>query len=143
MNRVHFAWSYCIYTDTIGRMPNFIDQLVAQREALLHQLQFLDRLRRGTLSRQVFTKTEHGRTRTQGPYFVLQGFHEGKKFSERVPAQAAERVQQQVDNFKQFQRLADECISITDQITRLAEGSKKNSRPRKSGPSDSGKPRRS
>ena len=127
-------------------MPKSIDQLSAQRNALLAQLKSIDRLRRGTLSRQVFTKEQDGRTVTQGPYFVLQGFQGGRKFSQRVPAPAAERVQEQVDNFKQFQALADQCISLTDQITQLAEGlpdAKKNSRSRKSKPSNSGKPKRS
>jgi hypothetical protein len=127
-------------------MSNPIDQLSAQRDALLAQLKSIDRLRRGSLSRQVFTKTLAGQTVTQGPYFVLQGFHCGKKFSQRIPAQAADRVQEQVDNYKQFQALADQCIGLTDQITRLAEGlpgGKKNSRVRKSKPSNSGKPKRS
>ena len=103
-------------------MPKSIDQLSAQRDALLAQLKSIDRLRRGTLSRQVFTKEQDGRTVTQGPYFVLQGFQGGRKFSQRIPAPAADRVQEQVDNFKQFQALADQCISLTDQITQLAEG---------------------
>jgi hypothetical protein len=127
-------------------MPNSIDRLSAQRDALLAQLKSIDRLRRGTLSRQVFTKKQDGHTVTQGPYFVLQGFQGGRKFSQRIPALAAERVQEQVDNFKQFQALADQCISLTDQITQLAEGlpdAKKNSRSRKSKPSNSGKPKRS
>jgi hypothetical protein len=127
-------------------MPNPIDQLFVQRDALLDQMKSIDRLRRGTLSRQVFTKKQAGQTATQGPYFILQGFHHGKKFSQRIPARAAERVQEQVGNFKQFQALADQCISLTDQITQLTEGlpgSKKNSRVRKSKPSNSGKPKAS
>lgn len=123
-------------------MPNSIDQLSAQRDALLAQLKAIDRLRRGSLSRQVFTKQRGGHTVTQGPYFVLQGFQAGKKFSQRIPASAAERVQEQVDNFKEFQALADQCISLTDQITQLSEGlpdAKKNFRSRKSKPSGSRK----
>jgi hypothetical protein len=124
-------------------MNDPLPQLLAQRQALLDQLHAIDRLRRGSLSRQFFTKTQAGQTVSQGPYFVLQGFHQGKKFSHRIPAEAAPRVQQQVDNFKHFQALADQCISITDHITQLAEGAKKNSRPRKSKRSASGKPKRS
>jgi hypothetical protein len=53
-------------------------------------------------------------------------------------------VQQHVDNFKRFQDLADQCVSLTDQITQLAEPGpdrKKNSRRRKSKPGVSRKPR--
>lgn len=123
-------------------MPNKIDQLSAQRDVLFQQLKALDRLRRGTLSRQVYSKKQAGQTHTQGPYYILQAFHKGKKLSQRIPAERAELVQQQVDNFKQFQDLTDQCITLTDQITQLAEGvpdAKKNSRRRRYKSSDSGK----
>jgi hypothetical protein len=125
-------------------MPNPIEQLSAQRDALLSQLQALDRLRRGSLSRQTFTKIHAGQPRSQGPYYVLQGFHHGKKFSERIPAQRAPQVQQQVQNFKRFQQLTDQCITLTDQITRWADPppqSKKNSRRPRSKPNASKKPK--
>lgn len=125
-------------------MPNKIDQLSADRDAILAELSTIDRLRRGSLSRQVYSKKLAGLTLTQGPYFVLQGFYKGKKFSQRIPAEQAEQVQMHVDNFKRFQNLADQCVSLTDQITQLAEagpGGKKNSRHRKSKPGDSRKPR--
>jgi hypothetical protein len=125
-------------------MPNQIDQLSTERDDLLAKLKSLDRLRRGSLSRQVFAKKQAGQTHTQGPYYILQGFHKGKKFSQRIPAERAERVQNQVDNFKEFQDLADQCITLTDQITQLSEAlpdRKKNSRAQRSKPSDSGKPK--
>ena len=127
-------------------MPNKIEQLSAQRQAFLAQLQSIERLRRGTLSRQTYTKKLAGGDRTQGPYFVLQGFHQGKKFSQRVPAARAAQVQEQVDNFKRFQRLADQCVSVTDELTQLAQGlpdAKKNSSRRKSIRRASSKPKRS
>lgn len=116
-------------------MPTKIDQLAADREVLLAKLQSIDRLRRGSLSRQVYAKKRAGQDHTQGPYFLLQGFHKGKKFSQRVPAAQAEELEQQVNNFKRFQELADQCVSVTDQITQLAQGqpeSKKNSSGQKS-----------
>jgi hypothetical protein len=125
-------------------MPTKIEQLAAERQALLAQLQSIDRLRRGGLSRQVYSKKQAGPDRAQGPYFVLQGYHKGKKFSQRVPAAQAEQVQQQVNNFKQFQDLADRCVTVTDQLTQLAatqtEG-KKNSSRRRSKPDATRKPR--
>jgi hypothetical protein len=116
-------------------MPNSIDQLSAQRDALLKELQSIDRLRRGSLSSQTFIKKQGDKSVTQGPYFNLQGFHKGKKFNRHIPADKAPEVQQHVDNFKRFQELSDQCITLTDEITKLAEGlpdSKKNSSPQKS-----------
>ncbi len=125
-------------------MPDTIQHLSAKREAILAQLQSIDRLRRGTLSRQVVVKDHGGKTVTLGPYFNLQGFHRGKKFNRHIPADKAQEVQQHVDNFKRFQALSDQCVTITDQITQLAEGlpdAKKNSSPRRSRKRNSGKQR--
>lgn len=127
-------------------MTPTIAQLSAQREALLEELNAIDRLRRGTLSQQVISKKRGDKTIIQGPYFNLQGFHKGKKFNSHIPADKAQEVRQHVQNFKRFQDLADQCITITDQITQIAEGlddAKKNSRPRKSKKSSSRKPKRS
>ena len=123
-------------------MPDTIEQLSAQREALIVQLQSIDRLRRGTLSRQVFSRKQGGKTVAQGPYFNWQGFHKGKKFNRHIPADKAPEVQQHVNNFKRFQDLSDQCVTLTDQITQLAAGLpdvKKNSSPRRSRKRSSGK----
>lgn len=96
-------------------------------------MQAIDRLRRGSLSKQFF-KAPPGQAGRRGPYYVLQGFFRAKKFSERIPAEEAPRVQAQVDNYRRFQTLAEEYVTLTDQITQLesqnADG-KKNSSPRK------------
>jgi len=125
-------------------MPNKIEQLAAERQALLAEIGSIDRLRRGSLSRQVYARKKAGQDHTQGPYFVLQGFHKGKKFSQRVPADQAQQLEQQVNNFKRFQELADQCVTVTDQLTQLSQAqpeSKKNSRPRKSSRRVSRKPK--
>jgi hypothetical protein len=127
-------------------MPDTLEQLSAKRESLIRDLDSIDRLRRGTLSQQVFSKKQGDTIVTQGPYFNLQGFHKGKKFNCHIPADKAQEVRQHVDNFKRFQELSDQCVTITDQITRISEGlpdAKKNSRPRKSGRKSSGRRNRS
>ena len=79
----------------------------------------IDRLRRGTLSKQFFAARPLGTSARRGPYYVLQGFFHGKKFSERVPPDQAAQVQQEVDNCRRFQALAEEFVTLSDQITRL------------------------
>jgi hypothetical protein len=110
-----------------------LSQLEARRQQILQEMSTIDRLRRGTLSRQFF-KTLRAHTQgQQGPYYVLQGYLQGQKFSERVPAQQAPQWEAQVANYKRFQRLAEEFVTVTDQITRRCEGqpdAKKNSRRR-------------
>lgn len=117
-------------------------QLEEHREQILQQIRALDRLRRGSLSRQYFKKHRAGSKEPQGPYYVLQGYVQGKKFSERVPADQALQMEPLVANYRRFEELAEEFVAVTDQLTRQSQGvqdAKKNSRP-KSARSDSGKP---
>jgi hypothetical protein len=119
-----------------------LSQLEERREQILQQIQSIDRLRRGSLSRQFFKKRRADAKAPQGPYYVLQGYIHGQKFSERVPAEQAPQIEPLVANYQRFEALAEEFVSVTDQITRLSQAApdaKKNSRP-KSGRSASGKP---
>ena len=119
-----------------------LSDLEARREQILEQIKTIDRLRRGSLSRQFFKKRRSRSKAPQGPYYVLQGYIQGRKFSERVPAQQAGQLQPLVANYKRFVQLAEEFVTVTDQITRLDQGqpdAKKNSRP-SSGKNGSGKP---
>lgn len=112
-----------------------LPELVQQREDILQQIQSIDRLRRGTLSQQFFTKKLKGKSVRQGPYFVLQCFIKGTKRSERVSADQAQQAKVDVASYQLFQQLADQFVEVTDQMTRLERGqdqdSKKNSRLRK------------
>lgn len=110
-------------------MPTQLDSLLQQRNRVLQNMQAIDRLRRGSLSKQFF-KSGPGQSAPRGPYFVLQGFFQGKKFSQRIPAEQAHQVQQQVDNYRRFQTLAEEYVTHSDEITRREfqnSGGKKNS----------------
>ena len=106
-------------------------------------MQSIDRLRRGSLSKQFFNPPS-GQTGKRGPYFVLQGFFHGKKFSERIPLEQATQVQEQVDNYRRFQSLAEEYVTLSDEITRLESqdsGPKKNSSRQNSLTNSSRKPK--
>ena len=123
-------------------MITSLHQLEQRRNQVLEQIQAIDRLRRGSLSRQFFKKPRSGSKARQGPYYVLQGYINGQKFSERVPVDRAPQMEPLVANYKRFEELADEFVTVTDQITRLSQGAtaaKKNSR-RRSGRSASAKP---
>lgn len=119
-----------------------LDTLHQKQQSLLQQLQSINRLRRGSLSQQFFKSPGRPAVR-RGPYYVLQGFFHGKKFSERIPRDQAAQVRQDVDNYRRFQTLAEDYVTVSDQITRLqdqSQGSKKNFTSRKSPPPSSRKP---
>lgn len=98
-----------------------LSKLEERRDQILQQMKAIDRLRRGSLSRQFFKKRRFHSQARQGPYYVLQGYVQGRKFSERVPADQARQLEALVANYKRFQQLAEEFVTVTDQMTRLAE----------------------
>ncbi len=119
-----------------------LDDLLQQRQSILLQMQSIDRLRRGSLSKQFFKSRPPAPAQRRGPYYVLQGFFHGKKFSERIAPDQAAQVEQDVENYRRFQTLAEEYVTVSDQITRLPEqagDSKKNSSRRRSPRSSSKK----
>jgi hypothetical protein len=125
-------------------MKSNLDSLLQERQTLVEQLQSIERLRRGSLSKQFFQSSRPGSTTRRGPYFVLQGFFHGQKFSQRIPQDQAAQVEQDVDNYRRFQRLAEDYVTVSDQITRLRDArpdSKKNSSHWRSPTNSSRKPR--
>jgi hypothetical protein len=120
-----------------------LNDLAQKRQSLLLQMQSIDRLRRGSFSKQFFKSQPTAPAARLGPYYVLQGFFHGKKFSERVPPEQAAQVEQDVENYRRFQTLAEEYVTLSDQITRLQDQpqeSKKNSSRRRSPTNSSRKP---
>ena len=127
-------------------MNSSLTALEQQRDAVLEEMRTIDRLRRGSLSQHFLKKHQGGQTVTHGPYFVLQGYLRGKKFSRHISAEQATQVGAEVKNYQRFQALAERFVTLTDQATQLSSAtpeSKKNSSRRKSPPNDSGKPKRS
>ena len=126
-------------------MPDPLQALRLQRDAVVERMKQIDHLRRGSLSRQFFKTKREGKIIKSGPYFVLQCFFKGKKRSERISASRAGEVEKQVENFRLFNSLAEEFVSLSDQITQLessVDDGKKNASNRPSTTTnDSRKPR--
>ena len=91
--------------------------LLQQREQILRQMQNIHRLRRGSFSHQSFPGKNINRP-DHGPYFLLQGYSQGRKFSERIPADRAAQVEEDVANYRRFQQLAEQFIAVSDALTR-------------------------
>ena len=119
--------------------------LELRRDQILEEMRTLDHMRRGSLSRQFFRSRQPHRAVGPGPYFVLQGYLQGQKFSHRVPAGQVDTVQSHVANYQRFQALAEEFVTVTEQLTLAEEPTvkKKKNSGRRSARSGSGKPRRS
>src|SRR5207244_11414184 len=97
-----------------------LSQLEKRRRQILQQMQAIDRLRRGSFSRQFFKKPRSGSQARQGPYYVLQGYIQGRKFSARVSAEQAKEMEPLVANDQRFEELATDFVTVTADITRLS-----------------------
>ena len=122
-------------------METSLPALQQEREQVVEQMRAIDRLRRGTLSQHFLRRHQNGKMTTHGPYFVLQGYLRGQKFSRHIPAEQADQVAGDVANYQRFQALAERFITLSEQITERTEipDSKKNSSRRKSSTNASGR----
>lgn len=108
-----------------------LKESINRRSQILAEMAKIDRIRRGSLSKQYFKTVEKGHKITRGPYYVLQCSLNGKNCCERVAAKDVALVEGSVVGYERFRQLAKEFIEITEEMTLAAEGdvdSKKNGR---------------
>ena len=106
-------------------------QLEGKRLEILEKMGCIATMRKGSLnSKYNENVNKQGQVSKAGPYYVLTGKGPGNKtVSKSIPAKDAPRVQQEVDNYKQFRQLSDEYIEICERLALLeeaGEGAKKN-----------------
>ena len=100
-------------------------EIQRRQNALLDQMRTLRVMRRGTVSHQEYLQR---RARKQGagasgPYFVWQGFRNGKHFSKRVSAQQAEQVKHEIETRRQFEQLCEEYVRLGEALA-MREGAR-------------------
>ncbi len=111
--------------------------LVEERQAILAEMETIQRLRRGTVNTQYFqVKKKDGHVVERGPYYLYSRTEKGRSFSERVPADRVEQVRTETENCKRFKELSERYVVVCEQLTvgteRAGEkgGSKRRSRRR-------------
>lgn len=115
-----------------------------RRDQILHEIRQIQRLRRGTLSEQYFERRlAAGGTRRQGPYYVLQRQQEGRKISQRIQADQADQVREDIEGYEQFVRLSTEWVELTEHMTCAADVTESKKKPSGFKRSVSGRPRAS
>ena len=105
--------------------------LSERRQHILDEMAKLDRLQRGYLSKQFFTRKQGGKTIRYGPYYLLQHIFKGNKKSQRIALQEVADVQLQISAWKRFEALAQEFVEVTEEMTlesKVDDDSKKNGR---------------
>ena len=115
------------------------DQTEQKRTEILDEMRQLKRLRQGTISEQYYGK---GETR-QGPYYVLQGYADGKHWSKRIPREQVEQVRADLKAGVHLKELYQEFAEVTETATIMEDqpASKKNVK--RCGKSSTTRPKRS
>jgi ABC-type sugar transport system ATPase subunit len=98
-------------------------ELSVRREAILKEIGEIQIMRKGVLN-AIYQKVTHkdGEVVVRGPYYKLSRKGENNKtLSWSVPKDRVERVQEEVDNYRRFRRLAEEYVEVCEEMA-LLEG---------------------
>jgi len=100
-----------------------------KRVELIDEMRRIDRLRQGTISEQYYGTGEN----RQGPYYVLQGYADGKHWSKRIPRDQVEQVKADLEAGVRFKDLCQQFADVTEEATIMEDqpASKKNAAKRK------------
>lgn len=102
-----------------------IQQLEAQRNAVLEEMRSIRSMRRGTINEQYFKTRLKGRRGMvhQGPYYVLSRWGEEKTVSRRLRSAAElEEARKDVAEYKRFLGLCQEFERLTARLGELERG---------------------
>ena len=110
---------------------------------ILEEMGRITRMRRGHLTEQYNRKRSlDGTERRWGPYYTLQAWVGGKNRSERVPAEVAPQVRQDLQNYAKFAELCERYVEVAEGIAQ-AEVADSKKKPRRSTPPSVGRSRSS
>jgi len=114
-----------------------------EQAQILHDMGALTRMRRGHLTEQYNRKqAPDGSERRWGPYYTLQAWVGGKNRSERIPADVAPQVRQDLANYAAFTELCERYVAVAEGIA-TAEVADTKKKPRRSKPPSVGRSRSS
>ena len=90
-----------------------------QQAKLLQEMGTISRMRRGHLTEQYNRKNApDGTERRWGPYYTLQAWVGGKNRSERIPAEVAPQVRQELENYAAFTDLSERYVELAEGIAK-------------------------
>jgi len=102
-----------------------LQQLEAQRNAILEEMRTIRSMRRGTINEQFFKTRLKGRKGmvNQGPYYLLSRWERDKTVSRRLRSGAElEQAQKDVAEYKRFLGLCQEFERLTARLGELERG---------------------
>jgi len=96
-----------------------IEELEYQKNELVSKIQELETMRRGTISEQYLKVPRKNKEASlRGPYYVFAKNLNGKTVSSRINSfEELELLKQDVENYKRFNDLSKEFVSVMEAIT--------------------------
>ncbi len=97
--------------------------LLKQRQQILDALSQLGPMRRGSITSQVFERTDaHGRVVRRGPYPLLTAKEKGRTVSKRLHGSAdVERCRTQIENYRLFEKLTRRLIEVGEALCQATD----------------------
>jgi hypothetical protein len=118
-----------------------VSELYQQRKALLEQMDQIQNMVPGSLSKQYFIRTRQGKKVRLGPYYKLQLWCQGKNLTRYVMAEELPTLRQAIANHKRFEDLCQQFVDLTVAMGQETPAVKKTKSKRRFAPNVSGKPR--
>ncbi len=95
-------------------MKSILKQVEQRQEAIIEEMGQIGVMRRGSISEQHYPArhARKGGKGASGPYFIWQGYDDGKHFSQRVPAVQVEQMKEEVEQRRRFEQLCAEYVRL-------------------------------
>jgi len=119
-----------------------LQQIEAQRLAILAAIKAIRSMRRGTITEQFFPVTRQGQKQTtrRGPYYVFSRHQGSKTISRRLTSpEALQQAREDVEAFKRFQALCRDYERLTEKLSTLERTTEQEKKRLKSGLNKTGK----
>lgn len=88
-------------------------EIEKKRNQLISEIQKTDRLRQGTISEQYYGTGK----KKQGPYYVFQGYKNGKHWSKRIPKNELEQYETDINTSIRLKELYKEFADAIEEST--------------------------
>jgi hypothetical protein len=119
-----------------------LQQLEAQRLAILDSLKSIRSMRRGSITEQFFPVRRQGQKQTvrRGPYYVFTRHRGSKTVSRRLTTlEALQQAREDVEAFKNFQALCRDYERLTEKLGAIERETAQEKKRLKSGWNKTGK----
>lgn len=99
-------------------MRQTVQQIQQRQDVIVEELSQIRVMRRGSVSEQRYgdRRKRKGGKGASGPYFLWQGYVDGKRFGQRVSAAEAEQIREDIEQRHRFEQLCVEYVRLGEAL---------------------------